>query len=272
MERKEPTLSGIVPERDDDPLDKAPPRTERLQTSSKGGSSRRQTPPPPPPPTSSNGPGFLAIFALVLAIGALGYAGYLTWKFTEAQKELVAAQNQITNLEARLDLSSNESSETVDDIRDKLEWADSEIRKLWGVSHDTNRKKITANEDALAALKKQVAATEKDAATARASANNIKTELEKRITAMDKQLASSAAELKKSQQALQQLAANGERLQSLSMDVQRVSQQLPGLKDLAARVKTNEDAIAAIDAYRRNVNRDILQLKQQINSAVAPTP
>ena len=172
MERKEPTLSGIVPERDDDSLDKAPPQAERPQTSSKGGSSRRQTPPPPPPSApSSSGPSFLAIFALVLAIGALGYGGYLTWKFTEAQKELVAAQNQITNLEARLDLSSNQSSETVDDIRDKLDWADSEIRKLWGVSHDTNRKKITANEDALAALKKQVAATEKDAATARASAS-----------------------------------------------------------------------------------------------------
>ncbi|WP_020208400.1 hypothetical protein [Gilvimarinus chinensis] len=268
MERKEPTLSGIVPERDDDSLDKVAPQAERPQASSKSGASRRRTP-PPPPPASNGGASFLAIFALVLAIGSLGYGGYLTWKFTEAQKELVAAQNRVTNLEARLDLNSNESSETVDEIRDKLDWADSEIRKLWGVSHDTNRKKITANGDAIAALKKQLAATEKDAATARASANNIKAELEKRMAAMDKQLAASSAELQKSQRVLQDLAANGERLQSLSMDVQRVSQQLPGLKDLAARVKANEEAIAAIDAYRRSINRDILQLKQSMGGTTA---
>ncbi|UTF60035.1 hypothetical protein [Gilvimarinus sp. DA14] len=261
MERKEPTLSGIVPERDDDHPSQ-PPRRPAGKSSS-GGT------PPPQVIKESSGPGFFAVFALILAVGALGYSGYLTWQFTEAQKELVAAQNRVTNLEARLDLNSNESNETVDEIRDKLEWADSEIRKLWGVSHDTNRKKITANEDALAALKKQVAATEKDAATARANANSIKTELEKRIAAMDKQLSSSTKELQKSQQALQDLAANGERLQSLSMDVQRLSQQLPGLKDIAARVKTNEEAIAAIDAYRRNINRDILQLKQSVGGSTS---
>ncbi len=264
MERKEPTLSGIVPERDDDhPSQHSPQASKPARKSSSGGGGGV----PPTVTKESSGPGFFAVFALILAIGALAYSGYLTWQFTEAQKELVAAQNRVTNLEARLDLNSNESNETVDEIRDKLKWADSEIRKLWGVSQDTNRKKITANEDALAALKKQVSATEKDAATARASANNIKTELEKRIAAMDKQLGASAAELQKSQKALQDLAANGERLQSLSMDVQRVSQQLPGLKDLAVRVKTNEDAIAAIDAYRRNINRDILQLKQSVGSA-----
>jgi len=42
------------------------------------------------------------------------------------------------------------------------------------------------------------------------------------------------------------------------------------LGDLAGRVKTNEEAIEAIDAYRRNINRDVLQLKQRLDQLQAP--
>ncbi|MDO3381869.1 hypothetical protein [Gilvimarinus algae] len=254
MERKEPTLSGIVPERDDD--------HPRQDPQSAGAGRSRSSPSAPEPPPSGGGSGWVAGLALLLAFAGLGGGGYLAWQLTESNKALVAAQNRITDLEARLDLNSDQSSETVDEIRDKLEWADSEIRKLWGVSHDTNRKKITANEDALAALKKQVGAVEKDAASARASAASIKRELEGRLQALSTQLSSAT-------KAVETLRSSADQLQSLSLDVQRLTQQMPGLRDLASRVKTNEEAIAAIDAYRRNLNRDILQLRQQLGTSAS---
>jgi len=37
-------------------------------------------------------------------------------------------------------------------------------------------------------------------------------------------------------------------------------------QDLNTRVASNEDAINAIDAYRRQVNRDIQQIKQQLGA------
>lgn len=253
MERKEPTLSGIVAERDEQE------HPEPLASGKQRSHSRSE----PQIVHEKSGPGFVAVFALLVAIAGLGGSGYLAWMLTESQKTLVAAENRITDLEARLDLNSDQSSATVDEIRDKLDWADSEIRKLWGVSHDTNRKRIAENKEAAAANKRKLDAVEKDAATARAAANNLKREF-------DTELAQLKTQLQQANQAMKTLTSSADRIESLSLDVQRVMQQMPGLRDLATRVKTNEEAIAAIDAYRRNINRDILQLKQQTGSAATP--
>ncbi|MDO3387093.1 hypothetical protein QWI17_14700 [Gilvimarinus sp. SDUM040013] len=248
MERKEPTLGGISAERDD--------HHEPVAS----GASRSRASVEPQVVHESSGPGFVAVFALLLAIAGIGGSGYLAYTLTESQKALVAAQNRITNLEAQLNLNSNESNETVDQIRDKLEWADSEIRKLWGVSHDTNRKRIQANQEAIAANKRTLSSAEKDAASARAATASLKRDVEAELAGLQTQLASA-------QEAMATLTSSADRIESLSLDVQRVMQQMPGLRGLAARVKTNEEAIAAIDAYRRSINRDILQLKQQLGGA-----
>lgn len=248
MERKEPTLSGIVAERDD--------HHEPVASGGRSSPSAAE----PQVVHESSGPGFVAVFALLLAVAGIGGSGYLAYMLTESQKDLVAAENRITDLEARLNLNSSESNETVDEIRDKLEWADSEIRKLWGVSYDTNRKSITANKDALAASKRTLTAVEKDAAAAKAAAASLKRDMDGQLAALKKQLADATA-------AMATLTSSADRIESLSLDVERIMQQMPGLRGLATRVKTNEEAIAAIDAYRRSINRDILQLKQQLGGA-----
>lgn len=250
MERKEPTLSGIIAERDDS------------HEQASGGPGRAQSAREPQIIRESSGPGFVAVFALLLALAGIGGSGYLAYQLTESQQALVAAENRITDLEARLDLSSNQSSATVDEIREKLEWADSEIRKLWGVSYDTNRKRIQANQEAIAAARRSLGEVEKDAASARAATASLKRDLEGELADLKRQLASA-------EKAMATLNASADRIESLSIDVQRVTQQMPGLRDLASRVKTNEEAIAAIDAYRRNINRDILQLKQQLGGGSA---
>lgn len=254
MERKEPTLGGISPDRDPQSLDQPAPRAAS------------QTAPAHAAPPEPRGPGKVAVLALVIAVAGVGGGGYLAWQLTESQKALVGAEQRIAGLEARLDLNSDQSSQTVDEIQDKLQWADSEIRKLWGVSQDTNRKKITANEDALVVLKKQLSAVEKTAAGANASATSVKRELQAQLDKLTTQLTQANA-------AMAKLKSSADQLESLSIDVQRVTQQLPGLRDLASRVKNNEEAVAAIDAYRRNTNNDILQLKRQIsNVGASSTP
>lgn len=245
MERKEPTLSGIVPQKDDHE-----PRPAR------GGGNR---PPPYIPPPEKSGPGFVAVFALLLALAGIGGSGYLAWMLTESQKELAEARQRIAGLETRLNIDSDESSQTLEQIQDKLEWADSEIRKLWGVSYDTNRKKITANEDSINNLTRKLGQVEKDAASARAAAASTRRELQASIDALK-------GDLVKAREALTTLESSAGDLSTLRENIERVAQQMPGLRDLASRVKTNEEAIAAIDSYRRNINRDILQLKEQLSS------
>lgn len=252
MERKEPTLSGIVPEKDDHE-----PRPAR------GGGNR---PPPYIPPPEKSGPGFVAVFALLLALAGIGGSGYLAWELVNAQEDLAEARQRIAGLETRLNIDSDEASQTLDQIQDKLKWADSEIRKLWGVSHDTNRKKITANEDSINNLTRKLGQVEKDAASARAAATSMRRELQASIDALK-------GDLSKAREALATLETTAGDLSALRESIDRVAQQMPGLRDLATRVKTNEEAIAAIDSYRRNINRDILQLREQLSSgATATTP
>ncbi|WP_049721387.1 hypothetical protein [Gilvimarinus polysaccharolyticus] len=259
MERKEPTLGGASPDRDEQQLDDQP----ALRTSaSRPQSSSRSA--PPPVSDETRGPGMVAVLALLVAIAGVGGSGYLMWQLTESQKVLADAEHRIAGLETRLNLNSDQSSQTVDEIQDKLKWADSEIRKLWGVSQDTNRKKITANEDALVVLKRQLSAVEKSAANATASASGVKRELQAQLDKLTNQLS-------QANEAVTKLKSSADQIESLSIDVQRVTQQLPGLRDLASRVKTNEEAVAAIDTYRRNTNNDILQLKRQISNASSGT-
>src|SRR5690606_1560833 len=86
-----------------------------------------------------------AVFAFLLALVGIGTASYSVWQLQLAQQSLSSAGDRIAELEARLNLTSTESDQSVTKILEKLDWADSEIRKLWGVSYDTNRKAIAAN-------------------------------------------------------------------------------------------------------------------------------
>jgi hypothetical protein len=54
------------------------------------------------------------------------------------------------------------------------------------------------------------------------------------------------------------------RLQSANEDLAKLSSQLQGLTGLDTRVTSNEEAIEAIDAYRVNINRQLLEIQQQL--------
>jgi len=251
MERREPTFSSspsAVSETDEPAVRRAPPpeRAERERP-------RRE---PEVQVVKSGGSG-LAVFALLVALGAGGVAGYFGWQLMQSQKHLVDAQARITDLENRLNITSDESSQSLTQVDAKLKWADSEIRKLWGVSNDINRKAIAANTENINGLTKDLAAVKK-------TANDAKTasaDLQKQVSASKSAVDSSVAKL---DSAVNGLAEQRKRLQDLTEQLDRTEAQLASLRALEQKVRTNEEAIAAIDAYRRTLNRDLLQIKQQL--------
>lgn len=264
MERKEPTIGGLVPNNDETIVQPAPqstaaeaPATPARQRKTSAASAR----------TSSS----IAALALIVAVASLGGSAYLAWQLQKSQQYLGAAELRIQELEKRLELSDDESSQSVTAIRAKLKWADSEIRKLWGVSYDTNRKRIGANKDKLAQLEKNLKKAQKQATTAQQLADGHKSALQtlqQESDARSKRLADAVAAVGKTDTAL---ADQRKRLQDAVDLASRVDRKLGQLSaDLVGRVKTNEDAIEAIDAYRRNINRDMLQLKQRLDQLQAP--
>lgn len=270
MERKEPTISGsIKPEKDEVTARQRPPQGPAGSNGPKG--PRRSGPgaPPPsgrPPQAAGNGGNGLAITALILALIGVAGGGFLGWKWMEAEKNLTQANQRLETLEKRIAITSSESSEYVDQIQEKLEWADSEIRKLWGVSHDTNRKNIAANTEALKSLRTQLSSVEKTASSAAQAADRLRSGLEE----TQSQVSSVNATIEELRQAAGALEAQGTRLQNLAEEVDQLESRLGQLSGLADRVQSNEEAINAIDAYRRSINRDILAIKEQLSNASAP--
>src|SRR5690554_1980272 len=105
QDRKEPTLSGIKPERDE-------------IASHQNRINKRPPPPPPSRPAGGSAPApqaaapkssALTVIALLLALVGVAGAGFGVWQFQESQAALTVANERITELEARLNLTSTES-------------------------------------------------------------------------------------------------------------------------------------------------------------------
>lgn len=248
-DRKEPTLSPLKPDQDEIVRHRQrtsggasgrPPSANRTGTHSTTGTQR------PVVVKSSK----LAPFAFLLAITGLGLAGFSYWQLMEAQKETQAAVARIAELEDRLEMTGDESEASMAALQAKLKWADSEIRKLWGVSYDTNRKAIAANEGAIASLNTKIGNVESQLTS---GLNNVRGEIRKAGERLDSQ----QAQVKQFEQTRVQLQ---QQTQQVADTVRQVRESQSNLQD---RVRTNEQAIEAIDTFRRSVNQDLLQLKAQ---------
>ncbi|EAQ63859.1 hypothetical protein MED121_03778 [Marinomonas sp. MED121] len=102
-------------------------------------------------------PNLFGVYLLLFVfITAASVAAFLVWQDNQRLKaELAATNTQLTNLDHQLlaaDVSANEQDVTVEET---LKNHNSEIRKLWGVSYDTNRKAIKANTTKVASIDKK---------------------------------------------------------------------------------------------------------------------
>ncbi|WP_308368166.1 MULTISPECIES: hypothetical protein [unclassified Microbulbifer] len=244
MQRREPTLDGTSAAVD--------PQLERPI-----GRSFREPAAEPEERSGGGGVSMLAVVALILALAGLGAAAFLYNQWQLSRVALVDAESRIVELEKRFEMSDEESSASVEVLNAKAKENSSEIRKLWGVAYDTNRKNIAANTGAAAANKKQLASL---ASQVKGMESSVK-----KIAAVE----SSLTELRKS---------NTESQRELKDSLARLERQLASVRsDLTARVGANEEAVESIDAYRRSVNRDLVQLRDAIRSlqsgsATASTP
>jgi uncharacterized protein HemX len=251
MERKEPTLGGVTPDETND-------ANSRRPRAAKPTSNRAKPQPVQAAPSRMGG------LALLIAVAALGGSGYLAWQLQMAQESLVTADQRIVVLEQKLELSDDESTQSLTALQAKLKEANSEIRKLWGVAYDTNRKQIASNKSKISGLDKGAKSLKSDIAKTKS-----------KVDGAEKQANTLAASLKTlSQQvstdkarydsALGGVGDQRKQIQNAVDDVNRLKQQLAKLNlDLTGRVKNTEEAIDAIDKHRLTINRELLQLKQQ---------
>jgi len=256
MERREPTFTPSSSHASDS-AEAAPrraavtdPQARNRQTSAPAASVRAA-----PAASSSSLPAMALVVALLSAAGA----GFLGWQLFQAQAKLQTDEGRILALEQQLNLTSSESSASVVALQANLKKLDADLRNL-SANVEANRKGLAASLDKIAAVGRDAAAGKKDAGDAKSSLNALKQEVEANKSLAD---ASSA----KIDTAATSIAQQQQSLQNLKESMAKLELELVDLDSLARRTKVNEEAISAIDDYRRSTNREILQIKQQVGLA-----
>lgn len=212
----------------------------------------------PTPQASGSGSG-LAVTALVLALAAGGGAGFLGWQLFQAQQALSASNLRIAALEEQLNVNAAGTSQSVEGLGVKInKLAEAQTKQAADV--DSHRKSIAANTEKIAAQAKEIAAVKQSAAEAKNALAALKQEV-----AGNKSL--SDASLAKLEPVVAQF---DQKLDALNEDINKLELETGGIDAIDRRLKASEEAIKAIDDFRRTTNREILQLKQQAGTAPAP--
>jgi len=195
---------------------------------------------------------------LVVLIAGLATAGWFIANqhqlVKEEQRNLASAQQRIQVLEDRLRVTDEALTDSGQDTKEKIGFWESEIRKLWAVTNERNKKWIEDNQAAIAKLTKSVeglTASNRDMASAvgrHESAFKEQQAIIDQVTSVQLQL--------------EQMVTTQRQL------VERVnatSQSLSGLQSgLASRVTDNEQAVKSMDAYRVQTNNRLAEIERRL--------
>lgn len=251
------------------PVDDAPRRPQppsAARPAGREGAPPGRTAPPGPgrpgrrrPAGGGQGPWVIAtvLLGICLLLGGAWLWRELAGMRAQLDASLQASQQKLGNLESQLSATDESLSQSSGKVRETLQLHDSEIRKLWDVSNKRNRDWIQENQAAIRKLDAQ------------------RTELGKLVAGLQTQLATlrqqqEAAGVQRNQQQTQ-LDLVAETVKQLERRIAgqrealaRLEALLPQVEQLAAlqrqgaglgkRMEEIEAAIAAFDAYRRQVN------------------
>ncbi len=241
-------------------------RTANVQT-------KRKLNPPPSRPTGATPAAGVTYkktslggvyFLLLLILGGAGGAGYWLWQQNQMLLgELQLTKSEVKNLDHQLlaaDVSANEQGSTLEET---LKIHSSEIRKLWGVSYDTNRKAIAANtanvesiDGSLAALKEASSTQAKLIAVQGSAFNDVEAGYNQLVDAM-----AALEKLKTDQEgALTELRLNQEQLQNASANLEEKDLVLQG------RLEANSVQLTSYEAEISSLKTQLQEFSQTIDT------
>ncbi len=214
----------------------------------------------------------------LLLFAALSGVSYFGYQQAEALKAELASNQQafeltlqrLQDVNGKVVATGASMNEAGSKVQAELKVLNSEIRKLWDIANKRNKHDIAGNEAQLeklskkfAGIDKRLAATEKqakagtaDVAKATKRVDELKSQVQMSGTEQAAQLEGAMENIDGVQAALLALSAK--------MELQ-LNQQREELDDVAATTSINGDAVTSIDAFRRQVNSQLLELKQAIN-------
>ncbi|MCF7981947.1 MAG: hypothetical protein K9K86_08175 [Pseudomonadales bacterium] len=202
--------------------------------------------------------------ALLLVCAALAFQVWQVNKKSQiAEGELAGAIKRIDQLSREVFVTGTSVTQSGTEIEEKFKFFDSEIRKLWDVSYKRNKTAIENNAGqikSLAAELKTASNEVKNGQSKLSSLQKQQAELTNKLKQMNSQLLAENTTLRAA------VEDHTEQLLLLRSELEIMQTRLKDTpKDLARRLQSNEEAIEAIDAARRQLISSITQLQARVN-------
>ncbi len=217
------------------------------------------------------------LLLLMLVVGAGGYWGME--HFNRLQQQLALAHQRLADLEGLIsatDASANKSGAALQvqiekfllDSGKRLKHVDSEIAKLWTLAYQRNKPKIAEIDATVAGLNKQssrLAAQLEQAKTGQQQTVGDLKLLQQGLLMYQASLKDLGAQLELRDQANQELyTLQDAQLAQLERRLQGLYDNPPMPEALSRSVKEHEQAIAAINSFRKQVNSQLLRLEARV--------
>ncbi len=228
----------------------------------------------------------LLLFVLLLTAGA-GALFYQQREMDTRDRQNEQLREALSTVQAELAVLSQQVNRTGESLNEtgsvteqKLGFLDSEVRKLWAVSNERNKKAIAAQEAALKGvqqeLRKQDSAVEAAQKEVKSALSQVKAQ-----AATAGKLSEQVAGLEKSLQSLQAATAREkesvrDRELALQTRVDQVSAQMGALGEQVRqavqrtasfdeRLQTNQQDVRAMDSFRQQTVRALTTLQATVN-------
>lgn len=228
----------------------------------------------------SGGGWFWKVLLLILLVGfgGLGYffvqemdkLATLQARFDELQAKIASTDESLAQSGTSLSLKINEHQASLD-----KHW--SEIKKLWGISNDKNRKAIAAQAAAIKAARTEL---KKEQSKLQSAISAVKTSVKNR----QKELATLTGELGNAEKSAEKAASSAlavkldvddltSKLDALSGQLTRTDERLQVSHDkLTQRIVAQEKTIKTLDSNRILINRQLQKLQKKLAAAQASAP
>jgi chromosome segregation ATPase len=257
-------IPSIVPTRDGMPeRGDARPKASVRNEGSRQSSSQRSL-------TKERGTGLLArLFvsvSLIVAVAACAWAWRLQTQLLKADEHIADYATRIGDLEARLSDTDEGMSQNAEVQAAKLAELDKEVRKLWDNVWKEAR-------DRLSKLEATNTSQEKSISTLQGSVSTAQSQVKAAVSEVAG-LKSEIAGLKSENAELKSIAGDMARLiasaKANQAEVERVADTLNqinlSLAKLDKRVTSNEEWVASINTFRKQINASVIELQAAVRN------
>ena len=216
-------------------------------------------------PAKAGGGGFVMFMLTVLVLLLSGVAYYLYDQLSATQTQLLASQDRLDALEMRLSSADESISESTVTTSVKLNELDQEVRKLWDNVWKKQKDELAQHEATLAKQQSEMDKSLKRIVALEAKLKTSDEQLNKIAKSYNSDRESFTSMSGKLDRVIAQAEVNKKELLNMGKQVARV-------KDVERRITQNEEWLDSVNAFRKQVNRDIESMRQTMTQYHSGSP